>query len=429
VTEKFPSAHLPNELPEEHHIVRALVRYGIPALILIFYVTASLRFDYTPDSTFLSLLSLRQSSPASLWSALLSAAGLFRVDALIAAKVFSLFFSCFVILYSYLIANEVLRDHLLALCVALAVAVQSWLLQLAPSGSGVNFALFLSLATIFFLLRNEYIIATIFAGLASLVAWQAVGLLFVLAVDAFINSVNKNHSTKIMATIALVYFGVILPWILYSLYVGKALLPNEIVVSDVPTLLPQIAFEGVMLVGLMFVGIVLLSMHDREMLRSQTASVLWMIFASFSHQRMFVLTLPLVIVYAFLAARQIAENVRLAKHAHLIAGFLAAGILAYSQFVVHPAAHRLMDDAIAEAHVLQENAVWLKLNAKENESVTPPIGHEGLIQFYSERKIENEQARFVVTREKEIANAELVFDPVKENPELLAHHYTLWRRK
>ena len=54
MTEKTPPAlH-----PDEHRLIRSLVRYGIPVLMLIFYVNASLRFDYTPDSTFLSLLSL-----------------------------------------------------------------------------------------------------------------------------------------------------------------------------------------------------------------------------------------------------------------------------------------------------------------------------------------------------------------------------------
>lgn len=340
-------------MPEEHPFVGPLVRYGIPSLILVFYISASLHFNFTPDSTFAALHALNHTGVDSLWSLLLRSATLFNLDALLAAKVFSLLFACFTILVSYLIANEVLRDHLLAFCVALMVSMQAWLLQLAPSGSGLCCALFLVLATIFFLLRNEYIIGAFCAGLASLVAWQAAGLLVVLAVDALINSVSKNRSVKIIASIVLVFFGVVLPWMLYSLYVGKLLLPNEVAITEVPTVLPHVAFETVLLVGLMFVGVVLLATRDREALRSQTAVVLWIVAASYSHQRMFVLSLPLIIVYAVLATRKVVEIFGKPHFGHLLVGILTAAILAYNQFVVHPVTKQLMEDTIADAEKLR----------------------------------------------------------------------------
>ncbi len=415
--------------PEHQPVTHTLVRFGVPALILIFYIAATLRFDYTPDTTFAMLLSLQHAAPESLWGALLSLAGPIGIDRLVAAKVFSLFFSCFAILFSYLIANEVLRDQLNAFYVAMAVALQSWLMQLAPSGSGVCFLLVLILAAIFFLLRNEYLLGAVLAGAASLVAWQGAGLLVALICDAFVNSVSKARSTKIITSIVLVYLGAILPWILYGLYIGAPFLPNEIANGNLPTLVPQVAFEAVMLVGLMFVGIVLLAMRDRELLRQQTAVVLWVVLASFSHEQMFLLTLPLVLMYAFLAIRKIAESVNLATAQHLLAGMFVAGILAYNQFVVHPAVHKSMDERIAETVVMRANAEWLRVNAAENESVSVPAGYEGMIQYYSEKEIGGGGSLYIIARDTTVADAEVVFDPSKLNPELLTNHFTVWKRK
>ncbi|MEK7671729.1 MAG: hypothetical protein AAB344_05875, partial [Bacteroidota bacterium] len=346
-------------ISEEHPFVRHLVRYGVPALILIFYVTASLHFDYTPDSTFATLNALHSSHIDSLWTALLALATVFNIDVLLAAKVFSLLFACFGILISYLIANEVLNDHLLAFCVTISVSMQAWLIQLAPTGSGLSLALFLSLVTIFFLLRNEYIIAGIFAGLASLVAWQAAGLLFVMMLDAYINAVDKNRSVKMIASIALVFAGVVLPWILYSLYVGRLLVPTMEVLSIVPTFSLQVSFEILLLVGAMFVGIVLVLMRDKSALNTQIAILLWIAIASFSHHQMFALALPLIIIYIFFSVQRLSQAFGKRNLSYIVAVLLATLILAYNQMLALPAAENSMNSAVAQMDEMKAIAMWL----------------------------------------------------------------------
>lgn len=415
----------------EHPFVRHLARYGVPALILVFYVTASQHFDYTPDSTYATLNALRATNIDSLWTALLALATIVKVDVLLAAKVFSLVFSCFAILFSYLIAHEVLHDHLFAMCVALSISMQAWLIQLAPTGSGLCCTLFLSLATIFFLLRNEYIIAAAFAGVTALVAWQTVGLLFVVLVDAYINSMNKNRAMKIIVSIVLVFVGVVLPGVLYGVYVGRSVVPTLEILSIVPTFSLQVSFEILLLVGAMFVGVALLLTRDRLALNSHIAVLLWIALASFSHRQMFALTVPLMIVYIFFVVQKLLHTFGKQNVAHVVAVLIATLILAYNQFLAIPAAKTTMTIAIAQADELKGAAGWLRTNIKDDELIAAPPSYEGLVQFYSERNIGETDSRFVVSNIINVAGYEIAFDPANVDGTIPGNsaHYKVWRRK
>jgi len=98
--------------------------------------------------------------------------------------------------------------------------------------------------------------------------------------------------------------------VLYTVYAGAALLPDEIGRSDVPTLLPHLSFEMVFLVGVMFVGVAVLALRERQLLRIHTAPVLWIAVASFTHHVMFTVTLPLIIVYAIFSTQHIIWSLR-----------------------------------------------------------------------------------------------------------------------
>lgn len=415
----------------EHPFFRRLARYGIPAVILVYYVSAAQRFGYTPESTFLTLSAVKNSEIGSLWMALLSLAGVFGIDMLLAAKIFSLVFACLAILLTYLVAHEVLTDHLSAFCVALAIAMQAWLLQLGPSGSGLSFVLSLSLAALFFMLRNEYIIATLCAGLGALVAWQVAGLFFVLLLDVYINSVGKKRSLKLVASLVMVFGSILLPWVLYAVYKGTALVPNEIATSDVPAITPQMSFSTVLLVGLMFVGVVLLAARDRQMLRSQTAIVLWTVTVSFFHTTMLVMALPLIMTFAFLAAERIVRTVGFMHASQLVCVVLAAALLAYSQFVSRPSVYAMMDRTIQTTAEMRSAGLWLRMHMSDDETVSVPMSYAGAVRFYSEKMIGATSSNFVVSNENDMSGFELVFDPATHSPEYLgmAERYKIWRRQ
>lgn len=416
---------------DDHPFILLLTRFSVPALILIFYVTAALRFAYTPESTFAALVALQGSPVSSLWSALLTLASLLTIDPWLAAKVFSMVSCCFALLFSYLIAREVLGERLLALCVVLALSMQAWLVQLAPSGSGVSVALLLTLAALFFLLRNDYLVASVVGGVAALVSWQNILLLPIVVFDAYINSVQRSRSAKVALSIMLVFASVLLPWILYALYSGMVLVPDEVGRSDVPTFLPHLSFEMVFLVGVLFVGVAMLASRERQVLRVHTAPLLWIAVASFMHRVMFALTLPMIVVYAFFSVQHVIMSLGKERLVQVGGIVLTALLLAYNQLVVLPATTALMEEVSTTSAGLKSAALWLRTNAREDEAISVPAEHNSLIEFYVARPVTDTDARFLITADRQVAGFEVVFDPVEENPALLAAtaRYKVWRRK
>lgn len=416
---------------DEHPIVLVLTRFAVPGLILLFYVTAVLRFEYTPETTFGILVAMAGEPVSSLWSAFLRLVSALGLEVLLAAKVFSMVFCSFAILFTYLIAFEVLTDRLAALCATLVVSMQAWLLQLAPSGSGAGAVLLLTLAAVFFLLRNDYLLAAIMAGLATLTSWQNVMLLPILVFDAYVNSRDRTRSMKVMDSIVLVFFSVVLPWVLYCLYSGKPIVPNEVGVTGVPTLFPQLSFLMVMLVGVMFVGVVVLASRERQLLRTHTALLLWIALAAFTHHVMFALVLPLVVVYAFFSLQHALSVFRRGMLAPVATIVLTAAILAYNQLVMFPATAREMDAVAALSAEVKSAALWLRSNTAEQEAVNAPDGYADVVAFYSARRVGDADARFLVTAQTSVDGFELVFDPVEHNPALLtgSMRYKVWRRR
>ncbi|MEO8168000.1 MAG: hypothetical protein ABI623_07125, partial [bacterium] len=284
--------------------LRNLARYGVPLVILIFYATASLYFNYSPDELFKTAVNVRDSSPASLWEVFLILGKFFGVDLLLTAKIFSMLFACFALLLSYLIAQEILHDYLLSFCVTLTLSMQPWLLQLAPSGNGFAFALFLLLAAIFFLLRNEYIIAAILGSLATLVLWQAVGIVIVIMVDVFLNSLDKRRATKLMASVGLIFFAISLPWILLSTRTGN-ILPVLYGMSDLGG---QQGFLGLyILAGIGVVGFGYVLTRDREEMRIHVAGLVWIVSAL--AMQVWLLATPLIVVYGFFGLQKISSSI------------------------------------------------------------------------------------------------------------------------
>ncbi len=188
----------------EDPVPRALARYGIPAVIILFYASAAVHFGFTPEGTFAALLGALEAPGAApgplhvspLWTGLLSAAERTGLDPLLAGKVFGLLFASLAVLVSFLVAMEILRDRLLAMMVTLMSAVQVWLIQIGVSGLPWSAAMVLLLGAVFFLQRNEYLLSALMTGLASLVLWEAVMLVPLLAADALANSADRARGRR-----------------------------------------------------------------------------------------------------------------------------------------------------------------------------------------------------------------------------------------
>ncbi len=412
------------KLEDQSPFLRNLARYGVPLVILIFYATASLYFDYSPDELFKTAVNVRDSSPASLWEVFLTLGKFFGVDLLLTAKIFSMLFACFALLLSYLIAQEILHDYPLSFCVTLTLSMQPWLLQLAPSGNGFAFALFLLLAAIFFLLRNEYIIAAVVGSLATLVLWQAVGVVIVIMVDVFLNSVEKGRATKVMASVGLIFFAISLPWILLSTRTGN-ILP---VLYRMNELGGQQGFLGLyILVGIAVVGFGYVLARNREEMRIHVAGLVWIVSALAMH--VWLLATPLIVVYGFFGLQKISSSIADGGRTYILALTLATALLLHQQIFALPAMRQAFNKAADETEELKSIGVWLRTNVKSDEQIEMPSSHEGLLRYYSERL--SGDGSYIVSADVNLTNVGLAFDP-RQNEIVLdgaQKHYSVWIKK
>lgn len=417
-------------VPDDSRLMKFFVRFGVPGLMLIFYISAAMYLEYSPDSTFTTVLRVENGDVRSLWDALLAAGSLFRIDLLLTTKVLSLLFSSCAILLTFLIANEILRDYLHAFCVTLCLSVESWLLQVAPSGSGTGFVLFLTLAAVFFLLRNDYLLASIFTGVASLVTWQASFLMIALLIDAGFNSVDKGRGRNVMGAMFLVFAATILPWLLYGLYTGNVHLPDELHWSDAPTVSLQMSFQVLLLSGLMFVGVVILAARHRQALRIHSSLLIWIGLASFSSRQLLLLVFPLVLAFCLLSARLVGEMFKRPVFGHWGVLIVTALIVAYSQFIVRPATTSAMDMTIAESFSMKTIGDWLHINTPEGAKVSFPSGSEGVLGYYSKR-VNAVGGNVAVSAQDSLQGYRVVFDPSMHETDLMftSNRYKVWEKK
>lgn len=441
--------------PEQNPVVRQVVRYGLPAVVLIYYVTASLGFGYTPDSTFHALHHSRMilegngfqsdtfgvGTPSPLWVMLVALGGVLQLDVILAAKVLGLFFSCGAILFMYLFAHEVLADRVMAFCGALMLAMQSWFLQTGPSGSAFSLGLLLTLMCLFFLLRNEYVLAAVLSGLATLVFWEAVGLIAVALVDAIMNSIDKRRGVNVVLSLLLVYVSVLLPWLLWSSFVS---------LQPIPWLIPTGNFSEIKLVtSIGIVGTVALMVgaffpagkrREQRPLRSDAAPLLWIVWsvaAGFlTSSDLWLMALPVMCVYALVGLKNIVLAAQKESLMHAFALGLAAVLLIQHQIVFYTETRNVMEESIEESRQLMSIAYWLKANTLKGESVSAE--ESGILQFVTDYDVQTYTKRdtntssLIVTSQKEVSGYKVVFDPAELPADLGASpqkSIVVWRKE
>lgn len=443
------------EFVKKEDLVLQIVRYGLPLVVLVFYVTASLGFDYTADNTFVTLRYARDGvaatdsaqepaggiagTPTPLWVFLLFLGTVAHLDVLLASKVLGLFFSCLVILCTYLVAYEVLADRLIAFCIALVLAVQSWFLQIAVSGSAMPLAMTLSLAALFFLLRNEYMLASLLAGLSALVVWQAVGLLPALLIDAYVNSVNKRRAFKVMVSAVLVYFTALTPWILYAVW--HRVRPTPVLYS--PGELPGMFAGGTSLIVLavaMIFGIIrLLKSQSRGLLwvRAQIAPLLWMGWLGLTAFRggmeLVFMAVPLLIVYAFHGFREVLQLSTRPVQAYTWIFIVTGLLIVENQFAFNLRARPAMQLSTVRAGELMTIARWLRANTPAGAVVSAE--HPGVLGFYSGRNVTSPgdipDPDYVVSPGIPVGGFTMVYRPahLPGADQGVEDHFAVWKRR
>jgi hypothetical protein len=444
---------------EQSPVVRNVARFGLPCVILIFYLSASLGFEYTPDSTFHALSVARgivqgtflqsaslikeSGTPSPLWDFMIAIGGYMHLDLVLASKILSLFFSCGVILCSYFVAFEVLRDHLLAFCTSLIVAMQSWLLQIGPSGSALSLGLLLSLACLFFLLRNEYILAAFFCGVCTLVFWQAIGLAFCLVLDVFMNSIDKHRSLKIMAGTVLVYLCVLLPWVLFAYCFSVPGVPRLWPVDGLFVRYLSSPLEEVLLLGMMVAGFAVLiksGARGYHALRSQIAPLGWVLWLSViaitTQAEVWLMVIPLFAIYAFAGLRELLFALQRQYLVYGLAFVVTGLLLVYNQIAFRTITKDVMRRGAEESRQLVSIAYWLKANGKTEETIASE--QCGILGFFTDNPVVQygdqiyPGVMFVVTTKNNLAGYRMVYSASASPPEILGlaeKGFALWRKE
>jgi hypothetical protein len=437
--------------------VLQVVRFGLPLVILIFYVSASWNFSYTPDSTFLSLRMAQNIAggsalepmpahlsgvPNPLWGFLMAVATLVNIEGILAAKIFSLFFSSLVVLLVYLLAVELLRDRVLAFCAALAVATSMFLLQVAPSGSALPVALTVVLAGLVFMLRNDYLLSALMLGLGTLLFWQAGGAFVLLLVDAWLNSTTPRHRGRVILVTSLVYFLTVVPWFLFAALRSCPPLPWLIGLGDFPGLsLATGAATAVPAVVAVVAAVGMIRRKDLDGLarESHVIVILWACWflacSALWGWDFYLFTLPVVIIYALSGVQQ-RVLIPHSPAAYGQAMFLTGVLILLHQVAFTQSSKPVMAQTERDSEELVELAYWIKSGIPEESSVG--ARRPELLAYYAGRTVDlwnaghGPSTEYLVSEDGDVWGYAVVHRASRLEEEALlpgAGRFAVWRKK
>lgn len=424
-----------------------LARFAVPAILLVFYLTAALHFDYTPDGTYVVARFAEQLGTGTAWSgdgspgipwALLSATGRWLgLKPILVAKVFSLFFCSMGILLVYLLAVELLDDRVFALLVSLVVASQAWLIQCAASGSGVALTFALVMAAVVFLLRNEYLLSVLCVGVATMNSWPAAGLLIGLMVDAVVNSRSRRRGITIAFAVVMVFIAMILPWILYASWAGVPVLTG-LPPIDPPTG-PSMA-GGLTILFAVIMGIVGYAAdwtggRGRPALLNHLGFlclIAWCLGAGFAGESdLWRCAVPCLLAIVFFGLERYRRWRSGAATSFAAAIVVAAALLVSAQaeflLVTRPA----MRDRNAETEDLISIAYWIRSGPP---SVRFSAEERGVVEYYLQRPAiapeSGERPDLVISALPELRGFEMVYSPpLQLEAGRGGKQYKVWRRQ
>ncbi len=444
---------------EEHRRHLKLARYGVPGIILIFYITAAMGFSFTPDGTFLGLQWVHgitqglgfhgfapmpgSGSPSPLWVMLVSIGTQLHLNPILLAKILSLSFCCAAIFLSYLLAYDITNDPLLALCVALLVATNGLLLQTAPSGTPHAIFAVAVLGALFSTLRSDYLLASISLGLACLLAWQAVVLVIPFVGHIWLSARTRSQRLRVLSGAYVALTALMAPWVIYALRHDipwlTELPPSAIALANTDTGWIALTILGA---GCLIECVALLVL---DFFRDASARhhllilgwLLWLAACALLWDPGFLLAaLPLAAAYALASARLLAYRLGKERHAVAATFVLTALLLFFNQADLGNGRRAAMADA--------ENAVQVQITlASKVKGAVPDeasLGAEwpGLIGYVAARPVtpllpgSQPWTDFAITSERPIAGYTALYSGANSSglPGALDRsRFLLWKRQ
>jgi hypothetical protein len=424
-----------------------LARFSVPALVLIFYATAALHFPYTPDETFASVrvthtVLTTGSSPVSatpgLPLVLLAAAGrALKLDPILVSKVFSLLSSSIALLLVYLLAVEVAGDRIFALCATVVITSQAWLLRWAASGSGMGLFFLLVITALFFLQRNEYLLAVVCVAAASLMAWYAAGIMVGIVADVLINSRDRRRGIMVAFASTMVFLVMILPWVLYATWAGLPVVtgtqPLATGLGGSAAAMASLAAAGVLALGL------LLREPDSATGRNpllQIVGLLWTTGWSIAVGIVWdggalSMALVILVILGFAGLARMLRRLSGDQPTYGPAVLAAAGLLLVTQVEFLTVTRPEMERTVADNDELTSIAYWIRSGVPEGASLAAE--RPGFLSYVLNREIggpsRGEWPEYLVSAADDLPGYEMVYRPAPELPSADdGKHFKIWRR-
>lgn len=421
----------------DQRLLKNIVRITLPGIVLIFYVTASMHFSYTPDDTYIYLqfaknivagdgFAFNAGQPtygvtSPLWLLLIAAGGLFGIDLYMAAKVLDLVFASLSLLVLYRLSFEVIRNHIGALCATLAFSVNMWFIRWAGTGMEASLAVLLVLLTVLYTLKNEFFLAIVFSALLTLTRPEAWLLTVLILVDLYINSVDKRRGFKMVVSLAAIYAALLAPWFIYALTTFGTVVPNTALAKSgfgfhiddftwtLTDIVKTLVVSDGLAVGLVLMGLIVLvrkrdasadydsdgeEITNRQYLQLHFLPLTWIVALPLLYlatnanviSRYLLLITPLSIAYAFALLWRILALIR-KEHLRILSTLaFTAVVLAQNQFVYYT---YVKPSITAFTQGMDECFIpigkWLRENTPEDATVFVP--DVGAIGYYANRSV------------------------------------------
>lgn len=434
---------------------RWLVLYGLPMVMLVFFVTASREFSYSPEETFNYLghaehlfedwvmpaeTGRTREIPAPLWLLILNASRIVQVESLLWAKLTSLLCAALSVVLTFLITFEISRERTVAFCAALAMSMQSWLLLLAPSGSPDTVMLMFVLAALFMVLRNAYVGATILVTFAALISW-VLGLFFVLIVaDVLLNSVSRKRAAEQAVYIVLLFLTIVASWVMVAYLMDFSHVPRLAEV-DRFRMFTAAGLVVAGLLGVIVVGAIVLALNESlgklEFMRKEWTPFSWLVVlllvSLFIGERYYLLMISVLVVYACAHVGRIVVRMT-SRDFYALPAFLLAGILlAQSQVDFNTIGKAHVSQITEENEQMIQIAGWIQENVPADASISAE--RRATVEYLTGRRTEQSsstcsgETEFVVTRQR-MEGYKLLYRPADTaHPPFAGSPYGVWKKQ
>ena len=402
---------------------RIAVRYGIAAVIFVFFLTVSLHFGYTPDETYIYLqygkniahgdgFAFNTGSPGAglsgpFWALLIAGGSKINLDPYFVAKTLDIMFASFSILALLGFAFMLIRDHVYALVAAWIYSFDAWVLRWSGSGLDGSLGTLLTILVLWYTYRKEYLAASLVAGLLTLVRVEW-GILFVVVLaDLIVNATNRSAIVKMLAGSLFVYAVVVGSWIVVSLSIGGALpslLPGSATVGMGASSLGGAALKGLKVIGgtqlmmaIVLVSGVIVSMKRNgwRSVREDGVPMLWILLLPLvlllSGQdlgsRSLLPIVPVIVVYGVWGLKKVEIGMLLPIQRGLLVLTLVAIVsLVQNQAVYHRWVHPHMEGVeLGVNECLKPMGYWLRSHAPAGSTVLAP--EVGVVGYISGRNV------------------------------------------